>query len=370
RDGASRSAPLGAVWRPPAAHGFVGARSWWSGQGCGWGAAWRTLAASFRRNYTIMTIYSNILDMVGHTPMLEISKFDTGRYGQIVGTMIWKKLDRLGGFILPESMLDVRDYCQKHHLQPAPELTLKKMKKIVNDDFGADIAIWGSVERVPGTKVEIYDLVIKCVDFSVQPEPKTIYQSSRRTNSVSEIPHLYVKQLLDALYKRPSNNNSPLPLGERQGAMAEAKKNWRQNPNLIINGDFQIGTGGTPKGWAPVAGIKREPLGKLVNWTFEAGNPANKIVCFNFDSTVGDNEGVMYYSDWFPVEEGAKYRFQCRWRTSGPNVKVFIKCYDDLTDEYRNEPGKDPLAKSLKSLDEKNPCTHFAAGKSIAASRI
>ena len=36
----------------------------------------------------------------------------------------------------------------------------------------------------------------------------------------------------------------------------------------------------------------------------------------------------MYYSDFFPVEEGAKYRFQCRWRSTGPAAKVFIKCYD------------------------------------------
>ena len=33
------------------------------------------------------------------------SKFDDGRYGQIVGDMVWKKLNRFGRFIIPEAML-------------------------------------------------------------------------------------------------------------------------------------------------------------------------------------------------------------------------------------------------------------------------
>jgi hypothetical protein len=43
----------------------------------------------------------------------------------------------------------------------------------------------------------------------------------------------------------------------------------------------------------------------------------------------------MYYSNEFPIEAGAVYRFQCRWRTDGPAVKVFIKCYDEEKTDYR-----------------------------------
>ena len=81
-----------------------------------------------------------------------VSKFDDGRYGQMVGDMLWKKLSREGGFIIPESMLDVRDYCASHNLKPSPETDLEKMKKIVRDDFDAQIGIWGSVERAPGAE--------------------------------------------------------------------------------------------------------------------------------------------------------------------------------------------------------------------------
>jgi hypothetical protein len=45
---------------------------------------------------------------------------------------------------------------------------------------------------------------------------------------------------------------------------------------------------------------------------------------------LGDTTGVAYYSEYFPVQQGAKYRFQCRWRSDAPEVKVFVKCYDRI----------------------------------------
>jgi len=251
-----------------------------------------------------------------------VSKFDDGRYGQMVGDMIWKKLSRESGFVVPDSMLDVRDYCESHKLRPSPDMDLDKIKKIVEDDFGGQIGIWGSIERAPGTDAEIYDLVLKCVDFSAKPQPKVIYEKTARTKSVSEIPHLYVKEMLDALAGRK-------PVGPA-GPDLLAEENWKKNANLVT-GDFEQGAGGVPKGWDKVAGQQREPLGGLVRWTTEKGGAYNKVILFTLDRNVAENEGVMYYSDFFPVEEGAKYRFQCRWRTAGPTVKVFIKCYD--TDE-------------------------------------
>ena len=64
---------------------------------------------------------------------------------------------------------------------------------------------------------------------------------------------------------------------------------------------------------------------------------------------VAENEGVMYYSDYFPVEEGAKYRFQCRWRSNGPAVKVFIKCYAEEDSPYRPAPGPGLAAAARRS---------------------
>ncbi|OHB71923.1 MAG: hypothetical protein A2V70_10465 [Planctomycetes bacterium RBG_13_63_9] len=282
-----------------------------------------------------------------------VSKFDNGRYGQMVGDMIWKKLEREGGFIIPETMLDVRDTCASNQLHPSPELPLEKMKRIIQQDFGAQIGIWGSVERAPGHDSEVYDLVIQCVDFAAYPKPKVIYECTARTNSVSEIPHLYVKQMLDALYGRKPGG--PPPVDQL------AEKNWAQNANLVV-GDFQQGTGGVPNGWAShwEAGDvnQREPLGRTIRWTAEAGNPANRVIRFTFDAAVGDGTGVAYYGNPFPVDEGAKYRFQCRWRSTGPNAKVFIKCYDEVGTTYRRSserPSERPAAHNGGPKDQYIP---------------
>ena len=255
-----------------------------------------------------------------------VSQFDNGRYGQMVGELIWKKLQREGGFLLPESMLEVRDFCAAHQIAITPETPLEEVRHVVRDLFDGHIAIWGSVERAPGAMWDVYDLHIKCVDFS-EENPRVIFDLTARTNTVSEIPHLYVEQLLDKLYDRqPRGPRPPDPIAE---------ENWVKNPNLVVGGDFEQGRGGVPLGWEPGGGQHREPLGRLVKWIPEPGSPNNKIIRFEFGADVGDSYGVMYYSEPFPVEEGATYRFQCRWRSNGPAVKVFIKCYDLMESEYQ-----------------------------------
>lgn len=265
------------------------------------------------------------------------SQFDNGRYGQMVGDMIWKKLSQEGGFLLPEAMADVRDFCDSRKIHLGPSTPVETVKKIIREDFDAHIGIWGSVERVPGHEWDVYDLVIKCVDFS-GPDPKVIYEVSTRTQTVSEIPHKYVKEMIDKLYDRQPG--APPPVN------AIAEKNWKENPNLVI-GDFEQGVG-HPKGWDSRGGQQREPLGRLVKWIPEPGNPSNKIIRLEFPASIGDAEGVMYYSDYFPVEAGATYRFQCRWRTSGVNGKVFIKCGEPIGSEYRATSAGRPLPPGSK----------------------
>jgi hypothetical protein len=260
-----------------------------------------------------------------------VSKFDDGRYGAMVGDMIYKKLEREGGFVIPGSMSEVRDLCASRKLAITGEMPLEEVGRIVVRDFDADVGIWGSIERVPGNEWEVYDFTLKCVDFSRAPQAKVVYQKTNvRTKSVSEIPHLYVKEMLDALNGRePGGPPPPDPVAER---------NWIANPNLVQGGDFERGSGPVPLGWESRGGQDREPLGGLVRWVSEGGDgQAGKAIRFTFDKDVGNGYGVMYYSQPFPIEEGAKYRFQCRWRTNGPNAKVFIKCYDRMASDYKSD---------------------------------
>ncbi|MBU4398721.1 MAG: hypothetical protein KKE86_05225, partial [Planctomycetes bacterium] len=235
-----------------------------------------------------------------------VSKFDDGRYGRMLGDLVWKKLSRTGGFIIPESMHEVRGYCAAHKLTPSPEMDLAAMRKIVREDFDAQIGVWGSIERAPAAEGDVYDLTIKCVDFSDQQRTKVIYDATIRTKTVSEVPHVYVKRMLDALYGRKP--------GEPPAPDMIAEENWKKGPNLVA-GDFEHGADGVPKGWEKVAGQQREPLGGQVRWTTENDNSTNRLIRFVLDKQVAETTGVIYYSDYFTVEEGARYRFQCRWRS-------------------------------------------------------
>ena len=263
-----------------------------------------------------------------------VSRFDGGRYGQMLADSIWKKLDSLGDFVIPESMQDIRDLCETNNLRITPDTPLETVGRAVRNDFDAQIGIWGSIERAPGTEGEIYDLAIRCVDFSGH-QPRVIYEKTGvRTNSVSEVPHVYVREMLEKL----SGRAIPLPRAERVYATsAAAEERWKTGPNLVAGGDFETAVRGVPKGWDSRAGQLREPLGNLVKWVPEAANPRNHVIRFSFPQSVGDNEGVMYYTSEFAVQEGATYRFQCRWRSDGPAAKVFIKCYDETQTVYRSE---------------------------------
>ncbi len=240
------------------------------------------------------------------------SKFDGGEYGRQLGEMVWKKLERRGGFVLPEAMQEVRDWCRQERFAPGPDTPLPKMREAVRKGLAGDIGIWGKVERAPGAREDVYDLWVYVADFSAEPA-KMIYQRKVRTESVSQIAHTYVPEALDRLYGGPAEV-AAAPGGDRE-------ERWRKAPNLV-KGDFEKGRG-APDGWGP--------LPKDVRWAVEKkAGPRNRLLRFSVPPDVAESTGVLYYSDYFPVEPGATYRFQCRWRSTGTAAKVFVKCYADF----------------------------------------
>ncbi len=271
-----------------------------------------------------------------------VSRFDDGSYGGKIGEMIVKKIQGQGTFAVPDA-IDIRDQCARHGVKITPDTPPAEIRRVLRDLFEAQIAIWGSCEKAAGQQWDVYDLTIRCADFSAGGEPTMLYEKVNvRTKTVSEIPHLYVAEMLKRLYGREPDGPAPSdPLAEQ---------NWRDNPNLVENGSFEAGTRAVPDGWEDRGGQDRLPLGTLVHWTTESGNPGNHVIRFTFDASVGDGFGVMYYSRPFPVEEGARYRFQCRYRTNGPTVKVFIKCGEEMGSDYKPAGGadlaRDPLAQT------------------------
>lgn len=245
------------------------------------------------------------------------SQFDGGRYGRMIGDMVWKKLERQGGFVIPESMLDVRDWCARHKMVPNPDTPLARMSQIVRGDFDAQIGIWGKVEQVDGLEWDVYDLWVNVVDFSAEP-PRVLCRKKARTTTVSEIPHVYIRQALDRLSGRKPQPPAGPDLAQEQ--------QWATQPNLV-KGDFERGDD-APVGWDPLPEhVRRVTLSA-------SDGTVNHVIRFQVSRSVAGTTGVLYYSDFFPIQEGARYRFRCRWRSTGSRAKVFIKCYDQVPTPY------------------------------------
>ncbi len=254
-----------------------------------------------------------------------VSEFDGGAMGRKLAEMFWQKISRRGRFIVPETVQDVRDFCRSKGIAVTPDMPLDRVRQIVRRHFDAHIGIWGRVERAPGSRYDVYDLEIYVVDFRSDP-PRVVYHKKARTKTVSEIPHVYMREALGALY----GTHTPRPDQRRP---VPAYDETQLGPNLV-QGDFEKGKG-HPVGW--------DPLPAHVTWVWEDGSRRNRIIRFDIPRPVAATTGVLYYSAYFPVEPGKRYLLRVRWRSTGTAAKVFVKCYDTLRTRFRERRRQDPV---------------------------
>ncbi|MFO0910124.1 MAG: hypothetical protein U0794_17570 [Isosphaeraceae bacterium] len=255
------------------------------------------------------------------------SDFDQGQSGRVVGEMFWSKLARMGGFILPESMQETRDWCERTRFQPGRATPFDAMTRAVRVDQQGDIGIWGELERVPGTNMDQYDLTILIVDFRSSP-PRVLHRKNARTRSVSEIPHTHVKEAIETL----TGQRLPTPVEAGAGPID------RIGGTSLVKGDFESDRL-SPTGWAPLSSqvsLKTVPT--------PPGRPSNRFLHFEIPEDIAASTGVLYSSDFFPIQAGTTYRLQCRWRSSGSGVKVFIKGYDELPGKFSPDGKRHPEA--------------------------
>ena len=256
------------------------------------------------------------------------------RYGQIMGNMFWMKINRENRikveFVIPDSMISVRNVCTMLGFRPNPDTPLDDMKEIVTKTFNSDIGIWGKIERVDRDVLEIYDFWLKVVDFSFDP-PKIIYQVDRtRTDAIAEVTGIYVRQAMEKLYDKQARTKEE---------NAKIEENWVKNPNLVIGGDFESVQRGIPVGWETHCAQHREPIGRLVRRIVDPDDPKNHILHTEFDAGIAEGFGLMYYSKPFPIEETATYRLQIRFkRTAAAHPILFVKCYDTIDTTFRTGP--------------------------------
>ena len=211
--------------------------------------------------------------------------------------MVYAKIRREARFAVPE-MADVRDTCATNSITSRPTRRWTRSSGS-SQDFAADIAIWGSVERAAGTEGEIYDMVIKCVDFSVQPAQGALRSPPAPTpppKSRTSTPRTMDSSTTASRAGRAAGR------GGRGGLEGESQPDRRRRlrarqprraPRLGARG-----------------GQQREPLGNLVKWVDEKGNPDNQVIRFDIPTSPSPRRWRDVLQRLLPRPGRPKYRFQ------------------------------------------------------------
>ena len=156
--------------------------------------------------------------------------------------------------------------------------------------------------------------------------PRWIYQKKARTQTVSEIPHIYVNRRLTASMAAPSRP---------PGARSRASKRWEQAP---ISSKATLNKAeAAPAGWSP--------LPHDVTWGVEkgkSGKAGNHIIRFSMNEDVAGTSASSTTAISSRSRKGL-VSLPVPRRTTGSAAKVFIKCYDELPTSFRTRADGDSL---------------------------
>jgi len=236
------------------------------------------------------------------------SPFDENRTGRFVANNYRAKVTRYRLYRTIEDM--DREAIERRagfvaRFEMAPDEALAFARKW----FGADLVMWGKVERVGGEKLRIHTRVID----------HKLGTGRYRLDTSIVVPSKYAIQIgvfkmLGELTGLPDPRYPPLP--------PDAEERWQQGPNLIGADGFETGKT-QPEGWEPF-GVDWQ-MGQA-HWESYPDEPG-KCIVFRMSRAVAAMEGVAYYTCFFDIEPGATYRVQVRVNSMGPTVKVFVKYY-------------------------------------------
>jgi len=218
---------------------------------------------------------------------------------------------------------------------PTIETPAKVVSEFVDKHFGAQLAIWGKVERI---RADDYRLRVRIID--------------RRKNVAKPV---IAKTYPSTLHGMVESVDAALDelLGVKRPAARDLLKEtgWRNRKNLVKNGDFEKGVT-TPEGWEPVDGLAifcvkgKSPTGKCImfdtmveepqykKWrnAFARGAPAKDAPKKTppkppYYGTIGGTVGAHIYSDPIPIQQGKVYRIDFDYKAMPGETKVFVKGY-------------------------------------------
>jgi len=238
------------------------------------------------------------------------SRFDEGQKGRKVSESIRGHLRRRGIFVQLDPF-SFEEMLKASGKRITGTSSAEEVAAISSEVFGADIAIWGEVEK----EGESFAITFRWTDID-EGKPVEPNEVSVVAPSLHEI-QIAVDECLDRMLSVKK---------EREGIDPAVEKRWKEGPNLIKNGDMEKGKD-FAEGFVKQHNVAFVPD---IEWVDDPDRPG-KCIRFRIPKVIAETYGVLCYSPYFEIEPGATYRASVDVKTFGPVPKIFVKTYAEVS---------------------------------------
>ena len=97
------------------------------------------------------------------------------------------------------------------------------------------------------------------------------------------------------------------------------EKKQDEKTNLVPNGTFDKNPSRLVH-WDPL------PRDRSIQW-LDFNPDRGRIIVFTLSKKIAYGTGLLFHSDFIPIEEGKKYKFSVDYKSFGPKPKPFVKGY-------------------------------------------
>lgn len=219
------------------------------------------------------------------------------------------KLDRMGIFEVIDGPR-MADLVAESETKIAFDTPAERVKEL-GKDVDAAILIWGEISG-GALRVNFFD----GRDGRSQRLTKPFKQPTDLRFAVEQV----LEQLPGV---KPFEHMSEEPV-QRD---SQAEQLWKTNPNLLSNGTFD-----TAQGWEGIYRDARWPV-KIAARPPEPDDVAivregdGNVLAMNLSQECATTNGLACLSAAVKIEANTRYRLTFRFRSTGPNVLVFVKGY-------------------------------------------
>ncbi|MCW8130615.1 MAG: hypothetical protein KIS92_09720 [Planctomycetota bacterium] len=249
------------------------------------------------------------------------SAFDKNELGKKMAEILRGHARRGGEYSLMVE-LDREDVAEAHPLTPDLEAPEKDVLAHAREHYRAERVVYGRIEKGKGDALTV---TVRALDLAADGTAAEKLKKSYEAKNKFELPIL-----ADAILADLAGRPSPL---RRDKALPVTYK--VASENLVPNPSFEEADAADPK--RPARWIDAS-VKKQADWIDrdDAKDGDRKCLELHPDREMAESYGLIWYSDYIPVEKAAAYVLSMDLKARGCSVIVWTKGYTEMNGERRN----------------------------------